>query len=526
MIGVTLMRCMCLLLGLVLFLTSFKAYGEGDQRIAVLELSNPAGLEKQEVLYLSDLLRRLTSSELAQTFLVIDKANILELLPPDKTLEECIGECAVETGRLLQASYIITGDIIKFGKALRVTVRLHDTKTGRLIASEVASGREVTDMESGIQEAGGRLLRKLIRGAREPSATGTREKIGGSTQKVGALTQRLIATLQSRPQGAAIVVDGVQVCSEGTLTCEVELNEGAHQVSMTKTDYFVRSGTVTFINDSKGVTWSLDPNFATLKVTTTPSNLNFTINGEEHQGSYTQRITPQKSYRVVSSDRCFEVSGENVSAGKPGEEITVNLAPAELFGVLDVSARDQAGNPLEATVIVDEEEFGMTPRQYRIPLCSKTLEVKKGLRKFNQALSLSQGSTLRVVATLNLDPDCDLNSYVDNKIGGYFVPTTLFFLSVSGIVLGQTEISGVGELNALLFIGGIVTLANAGGFLLKRHTERQKAFSNYKPPAKCQAGLQSSRVHNPPRPVSPSIKLAPILAPSTDGVTFGLSGIF
>ena len=71
---------------------------------------------------------------------MIDKANVLELLPPERTLEECIVECAVETGRLLQASYIITGDIIKFGRSLRVTVRLHDTQTGRLIASEVANG--------------------------------------------------------------------------------------------------------------------------------------------------------------------------------------------------------------------------------------------------------------------------------------------------------------------------------------------------------------------------------------------------
>lgn len=42
-----------------------------------------------------------------QSFLVIDKANVLELLPPEKTLEECIGACAVETGRLLQAAYIV-----------------------------------------------------------------------------------------------------------------------------------------------------------------------------------------------------------------------------------------------------------------------------------------------------------------------------------------------------------------------------------------------------------------------------------
>ena len=52
------MRVICFLLGLVMSLASLTGYAEGDQRIAVLELANPAGLAEQEVRYLSDLLRR------------------------------------------------------------------------------------------------------------------------------------------------------------------------------------------------------------------------------------------------------------------------------------------------------------------------------------------------------------------------------------------------------------------------------------------------------------------------------------
>ena len=108
-----------------------SATPKGELRIAVLELSNPAGLSQQEVTYLSDLMRRLAASELAQRFLVMTKANMLTLLPADRPLEECIGECAIETGRLLSATYIITGDIIRFGKQLRVSVKLHDTRSDR-----------------------------------------------------------------------------------------------------------------------------------------------------------------------------------------------------------------------------------------------------------------------------------------------------------------------------------------------------------------------------------------------------------
>jgi TolB-like protein len=507
-------------------LSSLTVYAEGDQRIAVLELANPAGLARQEVQYLSDLLRRLASSELAQNFLVIDKANVLELLPPERTLEECIGKCAVETGRLLQASYIITGDIIKFGPSLRVTVRLHDTQTGRLIASEVASGRTVLDMESGIQEAGGRLLRRLIKGARETTGEGTRERIGSRTQAVGALTQQVIISLQSNPRGAAIVVDGVQKCAEGTSSCKVEVNEGAHQITMTKTDYFVRSGTVTFNRENKDLEWSLDPNFATLRVITTPSNLKFTVNGQEHQGAHTQRITPQKSYRVVSSDRCFDVSGEKVSAGKPGDQITVKLTPSKLFAILDVSARSETGAPAEATVTVDGEGLGSTPGQYRVSVCAKELVVSKGSRKFTQSLSLSKGSTSRVVATLNLDPDCDVTHYVNSKEGGYFWPITLTLGGIGAfaawnLTANEAETTSLARTKRGLFeieSLGMVAAISGGTWWIVRYSKRSQLFTQWTSPLKCRAEIREAALNR--------FKLAPTLAPRNGGGVLGFSGTF
>ena len=573
-------RCTIVLLACVVtLLSSSFVQAQSEQRIAVLELSNRTTLSQEEVTYLSDLLRRLASSELAQTFLVIDKENIVTLLPPDRKLEDCVGECAVDTGRLLSAAYIITGDIIKFGKQLRITIKLHDTKTGRLIASEVASGREVTDMEAGIQEAGGRLLRRLMKGARDTSTQGKREKIGGDYQSVGSLTQRVIVTLQSQPQGAAVIVDGVQKCAEGAQTCKVELKEGAHQISMTKTDYFVRSGTVTFTSKNRELTWSLDPNFATLRVRTTPSNLTFTINGKQHQGSFTQRIAPQKSYRVVSSDRCFDVRGEKVSAGKPGEEITVNLAPAELLAILDVSARDQDGKPIEAAVTVDGKKLGTTPHQYRVPVCSKELVIQNGPRTFNQTLSMSQGKTFRVVATLNLvsdlDPDCDVEAYIDREAGTMLWPLTSTIasgvLGMGAVIWGfmkepdvtnqdlkqdsfpspdehnygcddliseeKAQACELGRVAVGVGAGAIFVSSLSVFWIIMRVSSRRAAKAEFTeaPPKKCRSTTQSRKApefrlsqgkkDSAPSP-QPPLKLIPSIVPTPDGVTFGLGGTF
>ncbi len=57
------------------------------KRVAVLELSNPAGLAVQEAEYLTDAVRLEAQRSLpSDTFQLMTRENILEYLPPGKTL--------------------------------------------------------------------------------------------------------------------------------------------------------------------------------------------------------------------------------------------------------------------------------------------------------------------------------------------------------------------------------------------------------------------------------------------------------
>lgn len=394
-----------LLLFFIFILTLPSTFAQPiEERMAVLELKNKAGFSREEVEYLSSLLRRLASSELAQSFIVYDKENITELLPPDVNLEDCEGQCAVETGRNINATYIITGTIIRFGKNLRISIDLHDTRSGRLIGSEVASGKDINDMESGIQEAGGRLLRKLMKGPKVNSkAKSTRKVIGEtSTTLVGTSNKRVIATLLSEPRGAAVMIDGVQKCSEGKEVCKVELTEGAHQLSMSKTDYFIRSGSVTITKDNNSINWSLDPSFARLKVVTNPASLSYKINDEVHQSGLTRKISSKKVYKILSNDPCYAKQGEEVQVANPGEEILVNLSPSPIYAMIDVSARSSRGEPINAEIYVDGDKIGVTPSQHKVSVCAKSLILKHHAHgEINRSLLLKEGETKTVSVVVN-----------------------------------------------------------------------------------------------------------------------------
>ncbi|MBU0554118.1 hypothetical protein KKF91_12290 [Myxococcota bacterium] len=133
-------------------------------RIAILELSNEAQLRPQEVSYLTDLIREEALARLPRRrYFVMTRENLLEQLPPGADLAACEGACEVETGRNVGADFVISGRVLRFGEALRVALKLHETKRGALLSAGRASGASVTALEGATVEASRTLLGPLPR---------------------------------------------------------------------------------------------------------------------------------------------------------------------------------------------------------------------------------------------------------------------------------------------------------------------------------------------------------------------------
>ena len=62
------------------------------QRVAILDFTNHAGLKEQESLYISDLVRSDVRGVLStSSYIIMTRDNILELLPSDISMSDCIG---------------------------------------------------------------------------------------------------------------------------------------------------------------------------------------------------------------------------------------------------------------------------------------------------------------------------------------------------------------------------------------------------------------------------------------------------
>ena len=121
------------------------------ERIAVMQLTNKAGVKPSEISYLSNLLRQAASRLPRSKYLVMTNDNLMVLLPDGVNLDDCEASCAVDMGRKVGAHYILVGEVVRFGQSLRVSLNLHHSGSGELRGSDTVKGDTVESLEGPLQ---------------------------------------------------------------------------------------------------------------------------------------------------------------------------------------------------------------------------------------------------------------------------------------------------------------------------------------------------------------------------------------
>ena len=96
------------------------------KRLAVLEFKGSA-LDGEGLAYLSRKVRGEALTYLPPGWTVMTRDNMLVLI--DAAQGQCIkeGECEVETGRYVGADLVVSGELLKLGSKLRLTMNSYDT---------------------------------------------------------------------------------------------------------------------------------------------------------------------------------------------------------------------------------------------------------------------------------------------------------------------------------------------------------------------------------------------------------------
>jgi TolB-like protein len=134
--------------------------------LAVLELRNKLGAADKAAIdaaFLTDMVRS-GALHAFPGLKVMTRENMQVMVEAGgKKLEECEGECEVDTGRRLGADYIASGEVLRFGSKFVVNLKLHETHDGQLLGGSQAMGKTVDELGDAVPPAVARLLDPLRR---------------------------------------------------------------------------------------------------------------------------------------------------------------------------------------------------------------------------------------------------------------------------------------------------------------------------------------------------------------------------
>jgi len=153
----TLIRLTGRSIGLVCLAVTLVCPGRatGDQRLAVLEFTSDGSVTDSELSFIADRVRGEALRVLGSDhWKVMTRENMLVLLGANvDQLEACIGECEVETGRLLGAHRVVAGSAMVFGTRYAVMLKLYETQGGELLATQELTAADLDELWDGLPAA-------------------------------------------------------------------------------------------------------------------------------------------------------------------------------------------------------------------------------------------------------------------------------------------------------------------------------------------------------------------------------------
>lgn len=228
-------------------------------------------------------------------------------------------------------------------------------------------------------------------------------------------------TVNSTPeQNARVIIDGR--LQQSTTPCKSEaLAAGNHTIQVLKDMYQPATQIITVSDGMTAqVNIPLNPNFAEVTVTA-PEDASVLINDQlKGNGTWKGRLNPGV-YSVEARKTNYKPAFQDIEV-KAGENRSVNLQPAPIYGSLDIIT-----TPVGASINIDGKDFGTTPNTIN-KLLTGTYTVnlsKSGYGTRRESVTIKEGlnSEINVLLatgrniTIRSSPD-DAVLYIDGNRSG------------------------------------------------------------------------------------------------------------
>lgn len=369
-----------------------------QDRIAILDLANHAQLASQETVYITDIVRAAAMQALVGgQFIIMTRDNVLELLPANSTLADCLGDCAVQTGRRLGARFVVAGEVLLFSGEYRVSLQMYSTVDGNLIATERVGASELLGLEGPLANTARRLFRSI--GGSQGVARFEDTQIGsGQAPWSPNAVAEVVVSFASEPEGATVEIGQIPEC---ITPCARPLVPGEYLISMKYPRYLPESRMISVQEGIPPITMKLEPNFGWLTVSSSPSGLPATIDGDEVGRTPVREyeVSPG-SHEVLIADGRYQETGLLMHIDR-GEKKHIELSPVPRLGAIKLRVVDRAGNAVDATVNVNGHRSGRSWAPISLLIGAYDVEIESQFGEWRDSLEVTEGELLDLSVRLS-----------------------------------------------------------------------------------------------------------------------------
>jgi hypothetical protein len=290
-------------------------------------------------------------------------------------------ECEAGLARKAGVEYILAGELSELGGLYVLTVTLHATRSGRLLAQEEVRERDIGLLLDGSKGAGRRAVVSGLGLAEAPEPSPVEQQaaeapppLASSPVAAAPPEAPLSMGFVSEPAGAKVLVNGQLLCPE--TPCRAPVPPGFHELRFQKDRYsdFARN-----FNAKAGevLSGSLAPLFGWIDVSTTPMGLEARMDGESLGRTPIHKMEVDPGFHVIEVGfGCYEPVSYRFQAfpGEYKKDIFIPPLKARRAG-LNVHAYAD-GEAVEGDVYVDGEKAGIVAQVIDISLCADRVEVR------------------------------------------------------------------------------------------------------------------------------------------------------
>jgi len=386
------MKAIIFFFSLILFCSTgaFATY------VAVLEtavdskVKNKVSLSDRQ--YLTNVLREQAVKQLptTQNYTIMTRENILQMLPPGKTIEDCEGSCLVETGKNIAADYVCQARVGSFGGTFSLSAELYETSGNKLISSFNGQGADLNELlEIILQKSPDffKSVKKEVRDFTDPSYTDLGILSVGSggnySSKEGhniAGHKKFTIEIVSTPESAIPTIDGKALSKCPKTPCKVQVVEGKHRFIATHDLYDDADSLVEITENDQRVELNLLPNFGLLIINpkldvsdASLARLSVMVDGDYKMSS---KITLESGIHTVRLKHPCYVPVEFKVAIEKRQTIVFDKELQRAKGGLELKTQYK-GRQRTVAVTVDGDVVGYTPFVGEVPLCAD-ISVREG----------------------------------------------------------------------------------------------------------------------------------------------------